>query len=60
MESLKTFLDTAMDCASYTRSRALGQKYDRMPFDLAAYDRSRLVKMILPKQGAVFGKEARQ
>ena len=38
------FLEEADKCARYTRARAVAQRYDVMPFDLATFDKSLLLK----------------
>jgi hypothetical protein len=40
-----TFLDGAQHYAAYVRSRNLGSRYDKVPFELEKFDRSQLLKM---------------
>ena len=37
------FLDAASKMAAYVRARSLEARYDRLPFELSSYDRSRLI-----------------
>jgi hypothetical protein len=47
---LDRFLTEAARRAEYIRSRSRAQNFDVLPFDLARFDKSRLVKMVLPNQ----------
>lgn len=38
------FLDEVEKCAIYTRARAMAQRYDSIPFDLATFDKGQLLK----------------
>lgn len=44
---LGEFLDDAQTFAQFKRARSKAQLYDKQPFDLASFDRSRLLKMTL-------------
>ncbi len=42
---LGTFLDAAQHYGSYVRARNLGSRYDMVPFELQAFDRSKLLRL---------------
>ena len=42
---LDAFLSAAQTEAAYVRSRAIAGRYDKMPFELASFDRSKLLRL---------------
>lgn len=49
---LNEFLDEAQKFGEFTRARSKAQQYDAQPFDLASFDRSRLIKLIMQQSKA--------
>ncbi len=45
LEFLSAFLDGAAHYAAYVRARNIGSRYDKVPFEIEAFDRSRLLKL---------------
>ena len=45
LDGLNGYFDAAQHYADYVRSRNLASRYDRVPFELQKFDRSRLVRM---------------
>ena len=41
---LNRFIEDAEQCAQFIRKRSLAQRYDRLPFELGSFDRSRLIR----------------
>lgn len=50
MPHLERFLAAAAKLAAYVRARYQGLRYDALPFELAAYDRSTLLNLAMPKE----------
>jgi hypothetical protein len=46
---LNGFLDDAAECGDFVRARSRAAKYDTLPFELALFDRSRLIDKIVKK-----------
>jgi hypothetical protein len=46
---LAEYLDAAQEYGNYMRARNIGAAYDALPFELASYDRSRLVGLAMSK-----------
>lgn len=47
---LGEFLDDAQKHGEFVRAKSKAQLYDHVPFDLASFDRSRLMKLVLANQ----------
>lgn len=60
LPSLGKFLGACQKEADQVRNRSRGQQYDRVPFDLASFDQSRIMKMTLPKQRSPFGAQRQE
>lgn len=43
MANLQRFLESARECGDYVRARSRAARYDTLPFELALFDRSRLI-----------------
>ena len=46
LDGLERYLAAATKCAAYVRARSLAQRYDRQPFEMRSFDRSRLIETI--------------
>jgi len=51
LPGLDRFLDDTQQYGEYTTARSLAQQYDAMPYDLASFDRSRLMKPPRQRRG---------
>lgn len=50
LPKLGAFLDVAQKYGDFVRAKSKGQLYDSLPYDLASFDRSRLMKLVLQGQ----------
>lgn len=44
------FLEAATSMANYVRARNLGQRYDRVPFEIEKFDRSKLIALAMKRE----------